>query len=711
MESARTVIARYGSMLLRPFAIATSLRRSDLRGDLVSGLTVAVVAVPQCIAYAAVAGLPPSYGLYTACVATVVGALWGSSRFLSTGPTNAVSILILSVLAPVTAVGSSEFMLCASLIAICVGVFCVVFALAGLGMLVNFASRAVLLGFTAGAGVLIAVGQLRHLLRLDVSRSPRLFETVTGIVAKIDEFHPTSLAIGVSTVLIVLVCTRWSKRCPGPILAVIATGIVVAAIGPERLGVQVVGSISRQLPAVTDFDLEFVFSSNMVSTLLTGSLAVAALGLVEAVSIARELARQSGDHLDINQELVGQGVANIAAGIFSGYAASGSFTRSAVNYHSGARSQLSSVFAGLLILAVVLAFGPLAEYLPRAALAGLIMVVAYQMVDWSSVARVLKTSRVESSIMAATFFCTLILPLEFAVLGGVILSLAIHVYQSSLPRVFPVLPDELFRHFVTRPDDPACPQLAVMNIQGSLFFGAASHVEDELLRNRSEHPGQRVLLLRMHGVHQCDLSGIEALESVTRTYRSTGGEVYVVRVRRPVMDLMKKSGFEQFLGLEKFLAQEKALDFLFEEEIDPGICCYECEHRVFAECQAIDKHSYDARLPVFSYRSDAELNHLTVRDFEDALIRAGDRAVLIDVREPEEFAAGHLAGARLLPLRRIIDEAESLPRDRPLFMVCRSGRRSTRAMHWLLDLGFEDVYNIKGGILSWKAKGRPLEVD
>ncbi len=182
-----------------------------------------------------------------------------------------------------------------------------------------------------------------------------------------------------------------------------------------------------------------------------GALAVAALGLVEAISIAREIARQSGEQLDVNQELIGQGMANIAAGIFSGYASSGSFTRSAVNFQTGARSQMSSVFCGLFILAGVLAFGPLAAYLPRASLAGLIMLIAYRMVDWRGVRRVMRGSRSETGIMVSTFVATLVLPLEFAVLAGVILSLAIYIYKSSMPTVESVVPDANFHQFVVRP--------------------------------------------------------------------------------------------------------------------------------------------------------------------------------------------------------------------------------------------------------------------
>jgi len=682
-----------------------------VRGDLIAGLTVAVVAIPQCIAYAAIAGLPPSYGLYSAVVASIAGALWGSSRYLSTGPTNAISILVLSILTPLAAIGAPEYLIAASTMAVMVGVFCIVFSFAGLGMLVNFASRAVLLGFTAGAGVLIAAGQLKNLLRLDVPRDPHLIRTISGVVGGIDGAHLPSLALGLGTIVVVLLFHRFSKRFPGGFFALVGAGVVVALVGAERLGVAVVGEVARAAPQVTGFSLSWMIELELVGALVTGSLAVTALGLVEAVSIAREVSRQSGERLDVSQELVGQGVANIAAGFFSGYPVSGSFTRTAVNFQSGARSQMSSVFGGLLILAGVLAFGPQAAYLPKAALAGLIMFIAYRMVDWRGVRRVTRSSRTETGIMVGTFAATLVLPLEFAVLAGVILSLAIYIYQSSLPTVHTVVPSKNFRHFVEKDEAAACPQLGVINIRGALFFGAASHVEDELLRNYEANPSQNQLLLRMHGVFQCDLSGIDVLEGILRLYRDAGGDVYLVQVRPDVRELMRVSGFEELIGEENFLKQEEAIEWLFENAIDPAVCIYECEHRVFAECQPLEKHLYDIRLPAFPARFRYPERQLNVPDFEDGLRRHGDSALLVDVRELEEYERGHLAGAELYPLRHIIEDAEKLPHDRPIFLICRSGRRSTRAMHWLIGLGFEDVQNLKGGLLSWKALGRPVEVD
>ncbi len=705
------MLKRDAATLTRPLRIIRGYRPTRLRPDLIAGLTVAVVAIPQSIAYAAIAGLPPTYGLYSAAIAAIFGSLWGSSRYLSTGPTNAISILVLSILSPLAAIGAPEYLMAASVMAVMVGFFCIAFGFAGLGMLVNFASRAVLLGFTAGAGVLIAAGQLKNLLQLDVPRSPVLWRTVGGVADSLDQTHLLSLALGVATVAIILLINRISMRLPAAIIALGVIGVGVAVVGVERLGISVVGKVAREMPRVTDFSLGVLFEKNLIGALVMGALAVAALGLVEAVSIAREIARQSGERLDVNQELVGQGIANIATGLFSGYACSGSFTRSAVNYQSGARSQLSSVFCGLFVLAGVLAFGPLAAFLPKASLAGLIMLIAYRMIDWGGVRRIARTSRIETGIMVSTFLATLVFPLEFAVLSGIILSLAIYIYQSSMPSVVPVVPDATFRHFVEKPDAPACPQLGVINIRGALFFGAASHVEDALLTNYEANPGQNRLLLRMHGVNQIDLSGIDVLEGVLRLYRDAGGDLYLVQVRHPVREFMRHSGFEELIGTDRFLAQEEAIEWLFDQQLDPAVCCYECEHRVFAECQALEKHPYDIRLPNYTGRIRYPLRHLTVIELEDALVKEGDRALLVDVREPGEYSRGHLPNAELHPLRQIIADAESLPRDRPIYLLCRSGRRSTRAMQMLVPLGFENIYNLKGGILSWKALGRPLEVE
>ncbi len=704
-------LARVARQLLRPVEVVRGVGRRHLRADLIAGLTVAVVAIPQSIAYAAIAGLPPEVGLYAAAVASVAGALWGSSRYLSTGPTNAVSLLVLSVVSPLAAVGSAAFVAAAGALAVLVGVVCLGFAALRLGMLVNFASRAVLLGFTAGAGVLIAAGQLKYLLQLDIPRSPYLYRTLAAVVEHLEEFSPASVAVGMGTLAAVVILQRLSPRLPAALLGLLIGSAGAAALAWAGVELTVVGAVPRALPQFTTFDLAWLSDSQVLAALASGAVAVTALSVVEAISIAREVARQSGERVDVNQELVGQGMANLAAGVLGGYPVSGSFTRTAVNYQAGARTHLSGVACGGFVMLGVLLFGPLAAHLPHAALAGLILLIAARLVDWRGIRRVVRTSPSETAVMGATFAATLVLSLEFAILFGIILSLALYIYQSSMPTVHPVVPDETFRHFVERPGQPQCPQLAVINIRGALYFGAVAHVEDELLANLERNPGQHYLLLRLHGVSHCDLSGIDALEGIVRLYRDNGGDVYIVQARESVRELMRATGFEALLGSDHFLPQEGAIEFLFENVLDPAVCCYECEHRVFAECQPLHKHPYDARLPTFAGAITHPDRHLSVREVEDALSATDEPTLVVDVREPEEYRAGHLPGATLMPLREFMDHVSQLPRDRRILLVCRSGRRSARALHWLLELGFERAYNLKGGTLSWRAAGRPIVVE
>jgi SulP family sulfate permease len=310
--------------------------------------------------------------------------------------------------------------------------------------------------------------------------------------------------------------------------------------------------------------------------------------------------------------------------------------------------------------------------------------------------------------MIITFCATLVLPLDFAVLSGVGLSLAFFVIQSSLPRVVPVVPDKTFRHLVHDPQAPACPQLAVMNIRGPLFFGAVHHLEEELRRNMRDHPGQNLLMLRMHGVEICDLSGIELLEDLVRGYRRRGGDVHLVRPRQPVQEKMEQSGFlDDILGRDNLLEQEDAIGYLFRDAIDPAVCTYECEHRVFAECQGLHKHVYSVSfppMPVHAHRHDDRF--VPAERFRE-LVESGP-GLLIDLREPEEYGRGHLAGARNLPLRLLPEEGPDLPRDRPLLLVDRSGRRASRALYMLGDMGFNDVWGLGGGIFAWRAAGLPV---
>jgi SulP family sulfate permease len=696
--------------LLRPIAVFHEFRRDNVPADLIAGLTVAAVAIPQGIAYASIAELPPHVGLYTAAVGAIVGSLWGSSRFLATGPVNASSLLVLPLLLGVALPGTPEYLVAASVIALLAGIMGIALALMRFGAIVTVASRSVLLGFVAGAALHIGIGQTRHLLGLDVQAAPQLYENVIAIVKDLNNVHIATVTTGIGALLLMVALRRMGPRVPAGLLTITASALAALLFGLEDRGVRIVGEIPRTLPPLTWVANGIFPDLRMVQSLVIGSAAVAALGLVEATAASQTLARRVGERLDFNQEFFGQGLAKIAAGLFSGYPCSGSFTRSALAQQSGARTHLAGVVTGVTVLAAMLLMAPYARLIPRAAIAGVLLVIAWGMVDGSAVRRTLRTSRSEAAIMTATFIATLLLPLDFAILAGIVFSLAMFVARSSLPRVYPVVPDATYRHLLHDPKRPVCPQLGLMNIRGPLFFGAVYHIEEELRLNYERHPGQRTLMLRMHGVDQCDMSGVDMLDATVQAYRQMGGDVYLVRLRKPVKDVLVQSRFiGRTLGPDHILEQESAIQYLFEHDIDPAICTYECEHRVFSECQTVTKHAYGDHVP--SAPLDPHGHRLQVSPDEFSKLMAHSRALLLDVREPAEHRRAHLPGARSMPLRELLSAAADLPRDRPILLACRSGRRAARALFVLEDLGYDQVVGLRGGILAWRAAGLPVDIE
>jgi SulP family sulfate permease len=696
--------------VLRPWYILRAVRRENIPADLLAGLTVATVAIPQAIAYASIAELPPYVGLYTAAVAAVVGSLWGSSRFLATGPVNSQSLLVLPLLLAVAAPGTPEYLLAAGVIAVMAGLISIGLALLRLGPVVTLASRSVLLGFVAGVALYIAVGQVRHLLALDVPPSPALYDTVRNIMGAVDQTSGMSATLGLGALSLMIILRRIGSRVPRGLLTITLSAVAVWLFGLDQRGVTLIGDFSRTLPRPTWVATAMLPDMQMIWSLVIGSAAVTALGLVEAVAASQTLARLSSDRVDYNQEFFGQGMAKLAAGLFSGYPCSGSFTRSTLSHQSGAKSALAGVFTGLTVMAAMLLLAPYAHYIPRPAIAGVLLVIAWGMVDWRAIRRVARTSHSETAIMIVTFAATVLLPLDFAILSGIVFSLAIFVVRSSLPRVYPVVPDPTHRHLVFNPSAPVCPQLGLMNVRGPLFFGAVYHIEEELRLNLERHPGQRTLVLRMHAVDQCDMSGIEMLESTVQTYRKMGGDVFLVRPRKPVLDVLIQSGFlDTTLGRDHILEQEGAIEYLFEHDIDPPVCTYECEYRVFSECQTVVKHSYGDDVPPAPL--DPYGHHLQVPPDEFQELMADPAAMLLDVREPSEYRHAHIPEARLMPLRELLTSARDLPHDRLLLLACRSGRRATRALYVLEDFGYKRLAGLRGGILAWRAAGLPVEVE
>jgi sulfate permease, SulP family len=691
--------AKTQSFFTRPKNIISNYQRGNLRPDITAGLTVAIVLLPQAIAYAMIAELPPQVGLYSAIVAAIIGALWGSSNHLHTGPTNAASLLVLTILLPIAEPGSPEYLAAAGLMAVMVGIFRLVLGLARLGMLVNFVSDSVIIGFTAGAGVLISANQLRHFLRLEIPSHPSLIITLQEISLHIQETHLISLGLGLLVILAILLLRYFIPKAPAPLIGMILGGALVAGFGLQNQGVSVIGELPQSLPPLS----KLPGNIHLISNLSTGALAVGAIGLVEAMAIARSIASQSGQRLDSNQEFVGQGLANIACGLFTGYTTSGSFTRSAVNYDAQGRTPLASVFSGIFVLIFMLVLGPLGTYVPRTALAGVLLLTAYKMVDQKEIRRIWQGSREDAFIMVATFLSTLLLQLQFAVLIGILTSLAIYILRTSVPNVIPVLPAKNFRHFTNQPESHQCPQIAIFDILGDLYFGAANHVEEILRQHLEKNPSQRFLLLRMISVHQCDISGIHILESIVDFMRERGGDVYFMRVQPPVLDLMKTTGFYDYLGPENCLSYDQAISFIYHHVLDPAICIYECEQRVFLECQNLPKRidhpletHIQTEIPLGNVPSVSPL------DLWQELCRESS-SLVIDVREPREFNRMRILQAQSIPLFMLLSDFSQVPQNQPTVFVCHGGRRSSRAAYLYTKQGYENIRYLEGGMLAWEA--------
>ena len=705
--------------LKRPVRLLKTYNRANLRPDLIAGLTVAVILLPQSIAFALIAELPPQMGLYAAIVGAVIGAFWGSSNQIHTGPTNAISLLVFSSLSAVVAVGTPQFAIAAGVLAVMVGLFQLAMGLARLGMLVNFVSHSVIVGFASGAGILIAIKQVSPLLGLSFE-SHNIAETLAGIVANLPDAHTETAVIGLGTMLLIVMLRRINNRLPTALIAMVLASLAVFLFQLDEQGVVVIGNLPTGFPPFARLPL---LNLQLLARLAAGALAVAAIGLVETTAISRSVSAQTGQRLDSNQEFVGQGMANIFMGLFSGYPGAGSFSRTAVNYKAGAQSPIAALFSGVFVLAALFVLAPLAAYLPISALSGVLIVTAYGMIDREEISRIWRSHPGDAAIMVTTLVGTLFLEIEFAVLLGILLSLVLFIWRTSTPRIQAVLPDEKYSHFTYQPDKEPCPQLAIIEVYGDLYFGAVNYVEEFITNYADAHPEQRNLLLRLDHVNTCDFSGIHMLESLVRIYRERGGDLYLVGTNYRVKQMICSSEFDTFLGEDHILEEDEAIGKLFYQELDPAVCIYECPIRAFRECQNLPKRIALTDIPLLSeIESDhiitvkpiqlwQQLNPAPAGNGNGTEAAVSPPPYIVDVREPREYSQGHIAEARLVPLPHILSAEVKFPADKQIVLVCRSGRRSRRAAAALQHIGCMNVQILQGGMLAWSAAGLLEAVD
>src|SRR5512143_623249 len=447
---------------LKPFASFLvwwpRVNRDTARADLMAGLTGALVALPQGVAFATIAGMPPEYGLYAGMIPAIIAALFGSSWHLVSGPTTAASIVLFSVLSPHAEPGSAQYVSLALTLTFMVGIIQIVMGLAKLGTLVNFISHSVVTGFTAGAAILIATNQVKHFTGLAIPRGSSFSDTWGTLFSHFSDIDPGIAVTGLFTLLLGIAVKRWMPKLPYMIVAMLG-GALFAYVLSVWKGVHLptVGALPASLPPLSAPS----FDADNIRAVASGVVAVTLLALTEAVSIARALAARSGQHVDGNQEFVGQGMSNLAGAFFSGYVATGSFNRSGVNYAAGAKTPLAAIMAGTFLLVLVLLVAPWAKFLPNAAMAGILFLVAWGLIDFDEIIHTFKSSRQESVILGTTFASTLFLTLEEAIIIGVLLSLAIYLSRTSKPQGHVRAPDPAHnkRRFTDGKTVPQCPQL------------------------------------------------------------------------------------------------------------------------------------------------------------------------------------------------------------------------------------------------------------
>jgi SulP family sulfate permease len=561
------------------------VNRGTNRADLLAGLTGAMIVLPQGVAFATIAGLPPQYGLYAAMVPAIIGALWGSSWHLVSGPTTAISIAVFASVNPHAAPGSPEFISLVLTLTFMVGVFQLILGIARMGTLVNFISHTVVIGFTAGAAILIASSQIKHFFGLDIPRGVPFYEVIRQLVVQFSQINLHVTAVGAITLVSGILVKRFFPRFPYMIAAMIIGSVVAFALnsefGADTTGIKTVGALPVGLPPLSMPDLSFTVLHNMFFP----ALVVTMLALTEAVSISRAIATKSEQRIDGNQEFIGQGLSNLVGSFFSSYASSGSFNRSGVNYASGARTPLAAVFASVFLVLILLLVGPLAAYLPTPAMAGILFLVAWGLIDFHHIGAIWKASRAESLILWVTLIGTLI-DLEKGIFFGVLLSLMFYLYRTSRPLVQAVVPDPEpgSYHYVDAAGQPECPQLKMLRINGSIFFGAVDHVQHQLHEVDAQNPQQKHLLVVASGMNFVDIAGAEMLLQEAKRRRKMGGGLYFYRMKEGACETLRKGSYVDEIGRDNiFPAKTRPIATLYSR-LDPEIC-RDCSARIFPECQ------------------------------------------------------------------------------------------------------------------------------
>lgn len=535
--------------------------------DCLAGLTVALVLIPQSMAYAQLANLPAYYGLYASFLPVIIASLFGSSRQLQTGPVAVVSLMTAAALEPLATANPEGYLVYAAILAFIVGIFQISLGLLRLGVLVEFLSHSVVIGFTNAAAIIIGTSQLSKLFGVTAESGNHFYETIWNVLVEATQHtHFPTLAMGIAALVIIFGLKKYAPRVPGVLSAVIITSIASWLIGFEALGGKVVGNVPPGLPSigVPDFDMSVALD------LLSKGIVIAVIGYMEAISIAKAIAVQTRQRIDANQGLVGQGLGNIASGLSGAYPVAGSFSRSAVNMAAGAKTGFAAIFTGVLVAVslVLLYFSQYLYHLPQATLAAVIISAVINLIRIKQIKYAFRVHKHDGFIAVLTFILTLILAphLEQSIFVGVVLSLGLFMYRTMHPHITILsrgpngdLRDAEANILQT------CPNITIMRFEGPLFFASAMYFEEKVLERVAAKPDLKFIIVDAEAITEIDATGEDMLHQLSLRLAALHIEFVFARTKRQVMDVFVRTGFAGPDWIDHFYRHdESAIEFAWQ---------------------------------------------------------------------------------------------------------------------------------------------------
>ena len=517
-----------------------------LRADIVAGLTVALVLVPQSMAYAQLAGLPPYYGLYASFLPVAIASIFGSSRQLATGPVAVVSLLTAAALEPIASNDPTGYVAYAIMLAFLVGIFQLSLGLLRMGVLVDFLSHPVVTGFTNAAAIIIATSQLSKLFGVSVASAEHHYETIMNVLAEsLVNTHSPTLLMGILAIFLILLTRKISAKYPAVLISVVITTVISWYIQFEtNYGGKVIGVVPDGLPTIQMPQIDL----DQLINLGTVAIAISLIGFMEAISIAKAMATQTKQRLDADQELIGQGLSNIVSSFFQGYPVSGSFSRSAVNISAGAVTGFASVVTGLVVGITLLFLTPVLYHLPQATLAAVIITAVINLIKFKPIKYAWRVQKHDAIISIITFFVTLLLApeLELGIIVGIVLSLGSYCYRSMRPRIICLSKNNqgVFRNSDAN-NIPKCCSISVMRFDGPLIFTNAGHFENEVIERVATKPELRYFIIDAIAINEIDATGQEMLHSLSSRLYEQNINLFFARVHKPITKIFSDTGYSK----------------------------------------------------------------------------------------------------------------------------------------------------------------------